>query len=403
MSLFFTMIGNIIVAKFLTPNELGSFSFYLILVNYIVLIQFGIPNGLSRQFPYYIGGNDSQKAHVIAGTSKSFAIIVSCLILLITFIFTLIKCLNKDYFSAMGYAVVGVSVVQTLYVTKYLKLLYRSSMDFGKLARIELINSFLNFISIIFIYKYGIWGLGIRVFVVFVTDLYMTQIWVPHKIQMQWDKHIFIELIKIGAPIFFVSTIFSIWPIVQRTFIYDYHGETALGLFSVAVAVQTAMAVITTSASSMIFPKIATMYGEGKSKLDILKFNLRQDLIVIFSNIGIAIIGYFAIPILVRVYLPNYASVIPTCLYFLLLGVISSMTAFSNFYQLFKLNQIRLISFILGIGLWAILIFSSWNNYGNNLIVFPIAMIFGQIAMYLFDIIYIYYFVKRESEKVNFI
>ncbi len=403
MSLFFTMIGNIVVAKFLTPKELGSFSVYLILVNYIVLVQMGIPNGLSRQFPFYIGGNNQDKANIIAGTSKTFVIFMSALIFILTLIFILIKWLNHDYFSAMGYAVVGISVIQTLYITKYLKLLYRSNLDFGKLAKIELINSFLNFICIYFIYVYGIWGLGIRIFLIFITDWIMSQLWVPHKIVMHWDKHIFLELLKIGAPIFFVSTVFSIWPIIQRTFIYENHGETALGLFSIAVAVQTAMSVITSSASSMIFPKIATMYGEGKTKLEILKFNLKQDFMVFFLNLGIAMIGYFSIPFLVRHYLPNYSSVISTCLYFLLLGVISSFSSFSNFYQMFKLNQIRLISFVLGIGIWAVVIFYFENKFSQKLIIFPIAMIFGQIAMYFFDVIYVFTLLKRESEKVNFI
>ncbi len=393
------MIGNIIIAKFLTPQELGSFSLYLILVNYIILVQLGIPNGLSRQFPFYIGGNNSEKAMKIAGVSKAFALLASTLILLITVVFTIVKLYNHDSFSAMGYAIVGISVVQTLYITKYLKLLYRSNLDFGKLAKIELINSFINFICIFLIFKFGIWGMGLRIVLVFLIDWFVTQLWVPHKIALYWERELFIELLKIGAPIFFVSTIFSIWPIVQRTIIYENHGETALGLFSIAVAVQTAMSVITNSASSMIFPRIATMYGEGKSKKEILKFNLKQDGVVFLLNILIAIIGYFSIPYLVHQYLPNYESVVTTCLFFLLLGVVSSFSSFANFYQLFKLNQIRLVSFVIGIGIWAIVVFNHQDHLKIDLTIFPIAMIWGQLSMYLFDFLYVFHFINKDSEK----
>lgn len=396
------MVGNILIAKILTPTELGSFSFYLLIVNYVILIQIGIPNGLSRQFPYYMGKNDKESANKIVATAKLFSLVTSISIFIITVIISIFALFSNQYFQAMGYFVVGLSVIQTLYVTKFLKLLYRSNLDFNKLSKIEIIVASINFISIFFIYEFGLWGMGIRVLIVFLVDFYFSQKWAPVKIPIKWEKEIFTELMKIGAPIFFVSSIFALWPIVQRTMIFESQGEEALGLFSLAVAVQAGMSIITSSSSSIIFPKITAMLGEGKKFKELFLFSIKIDAFVFVFNLVIAIIGYFLIPFLVKRYLPEYVGVILTCQIFLVFGVISSITTFSNLYQLLGKNNVRLISFILGISAWFFFLILFRSN-SFNLEIFPIAMILGQTIMYLFDIIYFKFFLSNSIEKNNFI
>lgn len=395
------MIGNILIARILTPSQLGSFSYYLLIVNYVILIQIGVPSGLSRQFPYYIGSENKLTAEKIASTAKYFSFYASVVVLVITLLLSIYALFVNQLFEAMGYFVVGVSVIQTLYITKYLKLLYRSNMDFSQLAKIEIILASVNFMGIYLIYKFGIWGMGLRLFLVFLIDVYFSHKWVPIKINKMWDKTIFIELLRIGSPIFFVSSIFSIWPIVQRTFIFEKLGEHALGLFSLAVAVQTAMSIITTSSSSIVYPRISNMFGEKKPIKEIFLFCLKIDLFVLIVNFILAIIGYFSIPFLVMKFLPNYNTVIPVCQLFLVYGVIASFTTFSNLYQLLRKNNFRLISFVLGILTWLIYVIYAQNANEFDLTQFPVAMIISQIIMYLFDLLYFFCFVFPKNEKVS--
>ena len=328
------LLSGFLVAKWLLPEELGQFNVLSIFTSYIILVQIGIPSGLSREFPFFWGKREREKAVEVAETAKFYMLYLSLLILLVTFIvgiyYYAIEELNKY---AIGSIVVGITCFQSLYVNKYLKILYKSENEFIKLSHIKFISVIINLSSLILVYKFQFYGLCLRAILVTIFDFYFTNKWKPIAVSVKFRFKTIKELIVTGMPIYSVASIIGLWPTVQRTLIVSYLGTKGLGLYTLSIVLQNLLNTFNSSISNVSFPLMSKAYGKGASLLDLLKIPGRYFIIsVIVYSIG-ATVGWYLIPIIVANYLPEYAEGIEAAQWMLLVSVVSSFSIFSNIYM----------------------------------------------------------------------
>ena len=225
-----TITSGLLVAKLMLPEELGLFNSFSIFTSYIILSQMGIPNGLAREIPFLFGKKEKTKAHQLAAVAQYFSLVLGISMLIIGFVISFYFLTKLNYEYALGSVIIGITSFQTFYITKYLKVLYRSNADFNKLAVINISISVISLISVLFVWKYGFYGLGIRVIAIAMADLFLSYFWRPIRVVPRWSYVNFKELFVVGAPIFFVSSVYGLWPTIQRTVILILGGSKALGL-----------------------------------------------------------------------------------------------------------------------------------------------------------------------------
>lgn len=391
-----TIVSGLLVAKWLLPQELGLFNSFSVLTSYIILVQLGIPSGLSRQLPFYFGKNEQQKALTCAASANQWGLLtgISCMIVSLPVAIFFFSAGN--YTVAAGVIVVGITSFQGLYVTKYLKILYRSNNDFNRLTTIDIINAVVAFLSIFFVWKYKFYGLCIRAVIAVVIDLSFTYYWRPVKVRRQWNKAEFNELMKIGFPIYWVANIYSLWPMVQRTVIVSMGGTKALGLFSLAAIVETAMKTLTNAISSVSFPRMAFAWGQKEDFMHLLTIPFKPVLVSAAANTVVAVAGWFLLPFLIKSLLPNYVEATAAAQWMLWVGWMASFSVFSNVYMIIQKNMDRLWSYVAGVAAWLICSFVLNKVMGFNLIIFPLATMVGFVFIYAVDVInfrryYLYY------------
>lgn len=396
----FNIIGGILVARLLLPEELGLFNSFSVFTGYIILSQIGIPNGLARELPFFLGRNDLKSVHKFASTALFFSLTIGIFLIIISIIFCVYFLYHSLFEYAFGSIIIGITSFQTFYVTKYLKVLYRSDSEFNKLAIIKIIVSIVSLVSIFFVYKYGFYGLGVRVLLIFLIDLLLSFYWRPIKVFPKWSFLTLKELFKVGAPIFFVSSVYGLWPTIQRTVILSIGGVKALGLFALAIIVQNMLSTVNNSISSVSFPKMTFAYGKGAKFVELMKIPAKFVAFSFLLYLLIALIGWFLLPIVVEWLLPNYIEGVPAAKWMLLALVASVFVIFSNVYPVIKKNMDRLKTFTLGILVWGIIVFTYNYFYGFNLIIFPIAMAFGYFSTFLFDLHFYYKYYKLEKNNI---
>lgn len=382
-----TILSGLLVAKWLLPEELGLFNSFNVLTSYIILVQLGIPSGLSRQFPYYLGANNKQRGIDCAALSNWWGLVTGFACVALSILVAAWFVLAKNYEYAAGVFVIGLTSFQGLYVTKYLKILYRSNSDFNKLTTIDLINSLVLFITIFLVWKFKFYGLCIRAVIAVIVDWWLAYQWRPVKAHYKFDKEIFNELMKVGFPIYWVANIFSLWPMVQRTVVLSLGGVKALGLFSLAAMVEVAMKTLANGISSVSFPKMAYAWGQGNSFLDLLKIPLKPVLAATVANTVVAIVGWFVMPMVISKLLPNYIEGTAAAQWMLWVGWLGGFAVFSNVYMIIQRNVDRLWSYLAGVAAWLIACFALYHYWGFNMIIFPIAMLIGFVFIYIVDII----------------
>jgi O-antigen/teichoic acid export membrane protein len=392
------IVSGILTAKWILPEQLGEFNMLSIFTSYIIISQIGIPSGLSRELPYLYGKKQDVEAEHLAATSKYFMLRLSQLVLMLSLIATVyFLYINKTNF-AVGSIVIGFTSFQGLYVSKYLKVLYRSNAHFKKLAKITLINAYILAASIVFVYYYSFYGLCIRAILIAVVDAFITDRWKPLDVKGEWNKNDFVKLLKIGLPIYSVANIYGLWPTVQRTFILTQLGTTALGLYAIANIVQNLLNTLSSAAGSVVFPKMSSAYGAGASILELLKIPMKLVLVVLSINLFILLIGWNFLPDVIHTFLPNYTEGLDAAKWMLVVAVVNSLLIFSNLYMVVKKNQLRLISYLLGMLVWFLFILNSEVSDITDLVVYSKALLLGFSVIAITDF-GMYIFLLRRNQR----
>lgn len=393
---FSNIIGNILniagglfVAKWLLPEELGTFNSFTIITGYVILVQLGIPSGLSRELPYYFGKSDTDRAHGFAAVAQFWQRVLGLGALFLAGSIGLIFFLKGEYYNAAGSLVVGVTVWQALYVTKYLKILYRTNRDFNKLSWIKLIVSVSSFLSIVFVFFYGFFGLCIRAGAIALVDFCVTYYWRPIQVRPTWNRSKFRELMRVGLPMYGVANIYSLWPLLQRTIVVSLGGPKALGLFAIANMVYGAMKTVTSSMSSVIYPTMATQWGEGASLGELIMRSVKP-FIVGFIVFLVAIpIGWWLLPLFVAAFIPKYVDGVHAAQWMLIVGLLSLTNVFGNVYNVIKNQRDRLKMYISGVIGWGLTVGILYLVKGFTLVIFPIGMVVAFCIMAIINFFHI--------------
>lgn len=391
------IFSGLIIARWMLPEELGLFNALSIFSSYIILIQLGIPSGLSRELPFYFGQGKDKYAHDLAATAKYFMVALSFGILLLCLIPAIYFLITSQYDYAIGVIVIGITSAQTFYSTKYLKILYRADNHFNKLANITLINTLVNLLSIILVYQYLFYGLCLRAILLVLVDWYFTEKWKPlHTVaKFRWDH--FKELSRVGMPIYFVANIYGLWPTFQRTMVLSLLGTKGLGIYALANIVQNMLSTFNSTISSISFPKMSMAYGQGKTITQVIKMPFKLVLISILIYSVTLLIGWPLMPKVVAVVLPNYLEGVEAAQWMFLVALVSSLSVFSNIYMVFKKNHHRLISYGFGMLVWFVFIISHSITSVTDLVVFSKALLMGYIAVNLCDGCFYYYYIKQDN------
>lgn len=391
------IVSGLLVASWLLPERLGLFNAFSIFTSYIILAQIGIPSGLSRQLAFYFGQKKESLAESIASTARYFTAILSGGSLIICGLVSIYFFSIQNIEFAAGAIVIGITTAQSLYVSKYLKVLYRANNHFTKLAHITFINAGINLISIFLVYKFLFYGLCLRAILIALVDWYFSEKWKPLDVPMEWKKSNFKELLKTGLPMFSVSSIYGLWPTFQRTIVLSILGTKGLGLFALAIVVQNMLNTVNSTISTVSFPKMSHALGEGKNVREILKIPFKLSFFALGIYTLVLIVGWPLLPVIVKYALPNYVMGIEAAQWMLLVAFVSSFAVFSNIYMVIKTNHHRLISYSVGILVWLGYLFTEDINEMCDLVVFSKALLAGMIAIALVDGLFLTYYIRSNK------
>lgn len=391
------IVGGVLTARWILPEELGSFNTLGIVSSYVILIQMGIPSGLSREFPLFMGQGRKEYAKDLAATAQWFSLALGVPLLIIALIISAYYWMAAQPKLMAGAIVIGVSIFQTLFCTKYLKILYRSSSHFNRLSIITLVQSFALLISLPLVYYYDYYGLCMRGVLLSLLDIGLTFWLSPLLVKPSWNPKHWLELFKKGAPIYAVAEIYGMWPVVQRTMILATLGIKSLGLFSLAFIVYSTLNTYTSSIASVTFPQMASAQGSGHSVKKLLSIPLKFVIQALIVSVVVVFIGWFVLPYLVNLFLPNYTEGIEAAQWMLPVALLGPLTVFSNVYMIIQKNHHRLISFLIGVGCWFLFLFSMQNFTTLSLKLFSQAFFVGLLAILIVDALFYFGYIRKEK------
>lgn len=381
------MLTGILSIKWISPADMGVWNSLAILISYIYILQFGVINGLGRELPFFLGNKKNNIAIELAKTSLYIVKTITLFTLIFgisiaSYIF--INESSKTFYTSIS--IIFLMIIQ--FYNNYLLGTFRSSDSFKRLTHIYIIQSILISLTIVLVYKYKYEGHLIRMTLIAAVQLALLHYFRPFKIKAGFNKVISSILIKTGLPLFVLNYLYGIVNTFGRLIILGLGTSLQMGLYTPAIAINSAMKLIPVTLSQYFYPKIAHAAGSGQSSLIIWKYSKKISYTMILITIPIAILGYFLLPILIFKIFPDYQDGLYTAQLSVLAGIFAagshifttSLSSLKAIKQLAFLNISRAIIFYGIIYMFAIN-FDLLTGIGYGLIV-------SEIAFYLLAFFY---------------
>lgn len=302
-----TMLTNLITIKWISPENIGLWNGYFIFVSYVYFIQLGVVNGLSRELPFYLGKKKKNLAVGLAKTSLSIVTANTLLVIVFGFFFIWYYAITKSASSLGFYTSISIVCLMAVqFYTNYLLSTFRSNNAFKKLTYIYVGMSLFILGSLVLVATYGYLGHVTRISMIALLQLLLLHIYRPFRIKPKFKLKFFKLLTSTGIPLFVFGYLTGIANTFNRLVMLQLGTTLEMGLYSPAIAVNTAMRLIPVTLSQYIYPKFSYMAGETNSKATIWKMAIKVSLIVFVILVPITVLGYFLMPWLIETIFPKY-------------------------------------------------------------------------------------------------
>ena len=229
-----TAIGGLLVARFLGPEETGSFRAFTIPLTYLIFLHLGTWDGLWRQIPYYVGKEMPEKVDALASAAGAFNLLVSVVVSCGFFCCAVYSLAHHDLHGVFGW-LSQAFYCWGIFYGGYLTSTYRTLNHFVTLARIQVAQTILTFGMVFLLPFLRFYGLCARVAFPSFLAVWLFHRHRPLKVSYRFDTKALRELIKIGLPFSFWGNLYtSVWTATESALVLSLSGVSALGLFSVA-------------------------------------------------------------------------------------------------------------------------------------------------------------------------
>jgi O-antigen/teichoic acid export membrane protein len=311
LSSVLTAISGLLVAYFLWPREVGLFRAFTIPLTYLMFLGLGTTDGLWRQIPYYVGKGMPERVNELASAAGAFMLLLSFTVsfgFLCCAVYSLVR---HDIYGVFGWLSQAI-VCWGVFYGSYLTSTYRTLNHFVTMARIEIAQTILNFGMVFLLPLLRFYGLCARMAVPAVLGLWLFHRERPLRVKYRLDIKALREVIKIGLPFSIWGSLYtSAWFATESALILSLDGVVALGLFSVAYAVRSALNSLPMVIWQVLTPRVVTSFAREGS---IRKANARIIWVTAVLTGFMVIVAYacsFLLDIFVPLLIPKYVTGIP--------------------------------------------------------------------------------------------
>jgi O-antigen/teichoic acid export membrane protein len=377
-----SMIGGLLLVRLVDPATLGLFNTVALVHGYIACLQFGVFNGLNRELPYCLGKGDQEKAHSMAATGQTWALLLGVLSFAALAVAAIVyACMGKGWLAA-ACAVNAFAGFTAFYGTSYLNVTFRTKHDFIKLSGIELFVAFCALALLGLVWWQGFYGLCARTLVCTLLTTLLLHFFRPIRVPFKWVLSEWKHLVKIGMPIYIVGQVYAWWhSTMTPTLIAWIGGAKMMGLYGFVTFVSSAAAIISMSACQVYYPRMVEAYAKNGDPRMLMSMLRRPILLLTGLYVVLGALGWFALPVAIRLLAPNYhEAIFPTQLSMLLCPFLGVYPIFLVFNVIKK--QQAYLRCIIGGAMVNVLVLAILLHYSTDLTSYILASLAGKIAFF---------------------
>ncbi len=301
---FASIIVSFVIAKYVSPGDLGLWSTISLALTYSVFLQGGVINGLNLELPYAYGKGCDDEARRLTSVAQTYIVFISGVILLIGLTITFIYPFQDEKIK-WGVMAITLVICFTFYQS-YLLSTFRSNDAFLKLSYIQMVDAFVNICTLFLIVYFAYFGMILKAVMVILIYVSLLHVFRPIKVKCTWDKKSFIKILKTGLPIFALILLDTTANSIDKIWLVKFSTLQNVGFYSFAFYALTSLTLFSGSVASYIYPRMTYNYGKNRNKLLLWNSVKKITLILFGLLLPIVIIGYIVLPLFIKTYFSQY-------------------------------------------------------------------------------------------------
>lgn len=354
---FVQMATSLIVIRMVLPEELGIWKSVVLIQAYISILQFGVIEGLNRQYALYRGAGKDDVARERAHLAFTFILFVSLLSGLIVLIIAGVSWSSGSNDKTLIALLLFTLQALAVPLSNYYDTLYRSGQLFSTLGWIQFGESVFLIGSLLLVYFWGWLGMFIRYAIIFPTGLLLRYYFRPHTSRIMINWKILINLSKIGLKVLFSNYLFNLIMVADITLIAAYLGQEQLGIYSIAITVGGAYVFLPTAVNNIVFSRMAYRVGQSNNAASLRRLAFLPELYIAVILLIPTVILWFAMEPIITWALPKYIGGIASAKWMVIAGYIRGLNSSARVFK--ALNRMKEYIFIL-IGALVLMYILGW-------------------------------------------
>lgn len=306
------VIGTLVQARFVTPDELGYFRGFSIATGYAFFLHLGFFGALERFYPYYVGKGEKDRAFAIAKLCQAWNIAVTCIVSGAFTLLAVVFLVNGNWRAMLGWLVQAV-VIASYFYGGYLSVIYRSTHKFTTLAKSTVLSSIVSSFTLPLFLLYPYVALALRSSLGVLASLFYIHIHRPVRLRWHFKWREWFDTAKVGLPLFTASYGAGIgWDTIERSLVLMYLGTKSLGLWAMSFMLLEAMKIVPQAIASVYLPRVTETFGRTENIKESMRLCYKPMLwgapLILLMVIGVIAI----LPIIIPFLMPKYTDAVPT-------------------------------------------------------------------------------------------
>lgn len=348
-----TLASGILIARWVTPGEMGLWQLAGLVSVYLPWLQLGIPSGLNRDLPYLIGAGRAGEASELAAAALWWMLLLA----VVTGGIGAVLVATLPHPNATTIAVVVSATLGAMLtcVSTYYTMTYRTHSEFARLARFSVVVGVVNLASLGLVWRYGFHGLIARAPLIVLTNTVMLHLGRPLRVRPSWNLSHLTTLVRTGLPIAVLGQGWTMFTTLDRLMLA--RSIQSLGMYVLAIQVSAAAQMIPTAFSTVVYPSMSEVYGRTGDRLAVWRIGAGAALQALAAGAVVAAGGWLLLPVFVHTFLPAYASGIRAAQWASLQGLALGPYVFDNVFNVIR----RQYLFAIPLGLGALAFLGGWT------------------------------------------
>jgi len=272
---FVGAISSFLLARILMPSDYGIWVTLMLIMAYAPIATLGTVEALIKQFPYFNGRKEFQRAVEVEEVVLSSVILLASCLLILGFgiAISFHNHFERSLLPLIFFTILAASInfLSTFYYHRF-----TAHQLFDMVGKVDALRSVLSISLLLILSK--LWGINGTVIGLLITELlvcvlsYLANIKQCGRLSLRWSPNQFWQVVKIGFPITIIWWSFIVQMTIDRIVSSSILGRTMTGYYGFGLTIASAVVLFPQAISRVIYPKVSEKFGEISEPSKVFKY-----------------------------------------------------------------------------------------------------------------------------------